>query len=109
MYKAYWVTDKNEMTLFPTIYAVVTNNTKMNPQEVMAFYEKRGASENFTKEFKNDFNGGILSHKRFEENEIQFLTSSLAYNVYHLFQNDILDDDDKKMWLFVTTNGFEAS
>ena len=97
VYKTYWVSDKNQMTLFPAIYAVVTNDSKMSSRKVTAFYEKRGASENFTKELKNDFNGGTLSHQRFEENEIQFLISSLAYNVYHLFQNDVLDDDDKKM------------
>ena len=31
----------------------------------MDFFEQRGASENFAKELKNDFNGGRISHKDF--------------------------------------------
>ena len=38
---------------------------KKTAEEIMDFYEQRGASENFTKELKNDFNGGRISHKDF--------------------------------------------
>lgn len=42
------------------------------------------------KNLKDDFNGGIFSHKEFVKNEIDFLISSLAYNLYHVFQQTIL-------------------
>lgn len=61
----------------------------------MNFYEQRGASENFTKELKNDFNGGRVSHKDFVKNEMEFLISSISYNIFHVFQNEILENEDK--------------
>ncbi len=42
----------------------------------------------YKKELKDDFNGGILSHKEFVKNEMDFLISSLAYNLYHVFQTN---------------------
>ena len=68
----------------------------------MHFYELRGASENFTKEFKNDFDGARVSHKEFWANEMDFLISAFAYNIFHLFQNMILKDSDKS----ITMNTF---
>ena len=70
--------------------------------EAMHFYELRGASENFTKELKNDFNGARVSHKEFWENEMDFLISAYAYNLFHLFQNQILKDSDQS----ITMNTF---
>ena len=69
--------------LVPVVYCIITNDYVISPKEVMDFYEARGNSENFTKELKDDFNGGILSHKEFVKNEIDFLISSLAYNLFH--------------------------
>lgn len=63
----------------------------------MDFYEARGNSENFTKELKDDFDAGTLSHREFEKNEMEFLISSLSYNLYHIFQNQILEKEDKKI------------
>ena len=61
----------------------------------MDFYEARGASENFTKELKQDFNAAILSHKKFIKNEMEFLISSYAYNLFHMFQWEVLEESDK--------------
>ena len=98
VYKAYRAPEKDGATqLFPTVYSVVTNDCDLSPVEVMDFYEERGNSENFTKELKDDFNGGTLSHDTFIKNEFDFLLSSLAYNIYHLFQLDILEGNDHKI------------
>ena len=55
--KAYTVMQNGQITFFPVVYAVVTNDQKCSPKEGMHFCELRGASENFTKELKNDFDG----------------------------------------------------
>ena len=68
----------------------------------MDFYELRGASENFTKQLKNDFDAGHLSHSGFLENEMQFLISSMAYNLFHIFQDTILAGNDRS----ITMNTF---
>ena len=44
---------------------------------------------------KINFNGGNLSHKEFVKNEMDFLISSLAYNLYHVFQQTILEEKDQ--------------
>ena len=36
--------------------------------------------------------GGNPSHKEFVKNEMDFLISSLAYNLYHVFQQTILEE-----------------
>lgn len=97
VYKAYWVSENGQLSLIPIIYAVVTNDETSTPKEVMDFYEARGSSENFTKELKDDFNAGTLSHHYFYENEMEFLISCLSYNLFHLFQNTVLLAEDKKI------------
>ena len=100
VYKAYWVVDQhNQQELIPVIYAVVTNDTKHDAKYVMDFYEARGASENFNKELKNDFNAGILSHESFNANDFEFLIKSLSYNLYHIFQMEVLEKDDQKLMM----------
>ena len=97
-YKAYHVMDQHgQVSLLPVIYCVITNQENGSPKSVMDFYEERGNSENFTKELKDDFNGGKLSHREFLKNEIEFLISSLSYNIFHMFQNMILENDDRKI------------
>ena len=97
VYKAYWVEEDGQLRLLPEIYAIVTNDTDSTPEEAMKFYEKRGTTENFNKEFKGDFHAGTLSHQKFLENELEFLLCSLSYNVFHMFQNTVLIGEDKKL------------
>lgn len=84
-----------QLSLFPSIYCVITNQDYGDPKSIMNFYEARGMSENFTKELKNDFNGGTLSHKDFNKNEMEFLFSSYAYNLFHMFQWETLEGNEK--------------
>ena len=88
VYKAYRSIDQNgQISLFPEIYAVMTNCLEWSPCHILRFYEQRGNSENFTKELKDDFGAGTLSHPKFLSNELEFLLKAWAYNLYHLFLN----------------------
>ena len=88
VYKAYRSIDQNgQISLFPEIYAVMTNCLEWSPRHILRFYEQRGNSENFTKELKDDFGAGTLSHPKFLSNELEFLLKAWAYNIYHLFLN----------------------
>ena len=102
LYKAYYVENNGQMSLLPTIYAIVTNDEDISPYDGMSFYEARGTSENYTKELKTDFDAVHLSHSDFTANEMQFLISALSYNLFHFFQNTILEDTD----LTITANTF---
>lgn len=93
------MTFTNQQELIPVIYAVVTNDTEYDAKYVMNFYEARGASENFNKELKNDFNAGTLSHESFNTNDFEFLIKSLAYNLYHIFQMEVLEKDDQNLMM----------
>ena len=63
VYKAFRLEKGGMLQLVPMVYCIITNDFEKSPKEAMDFYEARGNSENFTKELKDDFNGGILSHK----------------------------------------------
>ena len=88
VYKAYRSIDQDgQISLFPEIYAVMTNCLEWSACHILRFYEQRGNSENFTKELKDDFGAGTLSHPKFLSNELEFLLKAWAYNIYHLFLN----------------------
>ena len=95
VYKAFHLEKDGMLQLVPMVYCIITNDFEKSPKEAMDFYEARGNSENFTKELKDDFNGGNPSHKEFVKNEMDFLISSLAYNLYHVFQQTILEEKDQ--------------
>ena len=95
VYKAFHLEKGGMLQLVPVVYCIITNDFEKSPKEAMDFYEARGNSENFTKELKDDFNGGNPSHKEFVKNEMDFLISSLAYNLYHVFQQTILEEKDQ--------------
>ena len=88
VYKAYRSIDQDgQISLFPEIYAGMTNCLEWSACHILRFYEQRGNSENFTKELKDDFGAGTLSHPKFLSNELEFLLKAWAYNIYHLFLN----------------------
>lgn len=95
VYKAFRLEKGGMLQLVPMVYCIITNDFEKSPKKAMDFYEARGNSENFTKELKDDFNGGNPSHKEFVKNEMDFLISSLAYNLYHVFQQTILEEKDQ--------------
>lgn len=83
--------------VIPHVFAVITNDTWSSVSEVIDFYCLRGASENSTKELKNDFFANTLSHAGFHANALEFFIKSLAYNLFHLFQLMVLEDGDRVM------------
>ena len=95
VYKAFRLEKDGMISLLPMIYCIITNDFEKSPKEAMEFYEARGNSENFTKELKDDFNGGLLSYKEFVKNEMDFLISSLSYNLYHIYQKVVLEGKDQ--------------
>ena len=96
IYKIFPAEDK-QLTMFPVIYCIITNDMNRSCKEICDFYEERGNSENFTKELKDDFNGSNVGHHDFEKNCFQFMISSLCYNIYHLFRLTILEGKDLQM------------
>ncbi|WP_342367264.1 IS1380 family transposase, partial [Holdemanella porci] len=58
VYKAFRLEKGGMLQLVPMVYCIITNDFEKSPKEAMDFYEARGNSENFTKELKDDFNGG---------------------------------------------------
>ena len=90
-------TDKeNQICLIPHVFGVITN-LEDDPRKVIEFYCQRGNSENFTKELKNDFGANTLSHEQFVKNAFEFFTKSLAYNLFQIFRNLVLEGEDQKM------------
>ena len=86
-----------QICLIPHIFAVITNDHESSVEEVINFYCQRGASENFTKELKSDFFGNTLSHSSFHANALEFFMKALAYNLFHFFQQLVLEGEDKTL------------
>lgn len=86
-----------QLCLIPHVFAVITNDLESSAEEVISFYCQRGASENFTKELKDDFGANTLSHKDFHPNALDFFIKALAYNLFHMFQLLVLEGSDRVM------------
>lgn len=86
-----------QICLIPHVFAVITNDLDSSVIEVIQFYCQRGASENFTKELKDDFFANTLSHSGFHANALEFFLKALAYNLFHFFQQMVLEDADKTL------------
>lgn len=83
----------NKMTID---YTFVVTNMKASPKDVISFYCKRGAMENFIKECKNGFNFESMSHSSFVANSFKLQVLSLAYNLVNVFKRLCLNGKFKK-------------
>lgn len=106
VFKVFPAQDK-QLTMFPVIYCIITNDMKRSCEDICDFYEERGNSENFTKELKDDFNGDNVGHHDFEKNCFQFMISSLCYNFYHLFRILVLEGKDQKIRMNTFRNKYQ--
>lgn len=79
------------------VQAMTADLPEMTSKESISTYCQRGNSENFTKELKDDFRAGKLSSGKFVQNEFQFLLCGIAYNIFHLFQCEILEGNDQRI------------
>ncbi len=62
VYKAYRSIDQDgQISLFPEIYAVMTNCLEWSACHILRFYEQRGNSENFTKAYRSIDQDGQIS------------------------------------------------
>jgi len=78
--------------LFPEYYFFL-NNSQKTSEEVCAFYNKRGTSENYIKESKMDCGFERLSCKTFWANAFRFQCAVLTYNINNLFRRTILPEE----------------
>ena len=106
VFKVFPAQDK-QLTMFPVIYCIITNDMKRSCEDICDFYEERGNSENFTKELKDDFDGDNVGHHDFEKNCFQFMISSLCYNFYHLFRILVLEGKDQKIRMNTFRNKYQ--
>ncbi len=69
-------------------YFCFVTNTDLPAEAVVAFYEKRGNAENYTKEAKYDMAVGHLLLRSFWAKEAIFQLMMMAYNLFLLFKMD---------------------
>jgi len=72
-------------------YKVITTNLDFEPEEVVKWYDARGEySENRIKELKRGFSMERMPSFFFKANAIFFSIGCLAYNLFRIFQLNIL-------------------
>ncbi len=78
-------------------YKVIATNLDFEAEEVVKWYEARGEySENRIKELKNGFSMERMPSSYFKANAVFFSIGSLAYNLFRIFQLNILPKEYKK-------------
>jgi hypothetical protein len=65
--------------------AIITNDNQMSDQEVVYFYNQRGACEKIFDEMNNDFGWGNLPFSFLEENTVYMLITAMCRNFYFYF------------------------
>ena len=72
------------------LYTFVVTNMDSAPEEMVAFYCKRGNMENMIKECKNGFDFGAVSSSTMLVNANRLKIHALAYNIFNLFRRLVL-------------------
>lgn len=62
--------------------AIITNDERMSDQEVIEFYNQRGASEKIFDEMNNDFGWSSLPFSFLEHNTVYMLITAMCRNFY---------------------------
>lgn len=62
--------------------AIITNDWDMSEQQIISFYNERGASERIFDEMNNDFGWGNLPFSFLEENTVYMLLTAICRNFY---------------------------
>lgn len=62
--------------------AIITNDSQMNDQEVIEFYNQRGSSEKIFDEMNNDFGWANLPFSFLEHNTVYMLITAMCRNFY---------------------------
>jgi hypothetical protein len=78
-------------------YTVIATNRTERPEEVVEWYNQRSdKSENRIKELKIGFSMERMPCGQFKANAVFFRIGVIAYNLYKLFVNNVLDKSWKK-------------
>jgi hypothetical protein len=73
-------------------YCIATNDNDLTSQEIIKLHRQRGeTSENKIKELKNGFNMSYLPTSNFEANAFYFSIGTLAYNLFLLFKQILVE------------------
>lgn len=74
--------------------AIITNEWSMSDEEIVWFYNQRGASEKIFDEMNNDFGWGNLPFSYLEENTVYMLITAMCRNFYLYFLNKVASKVD---------------
>ena len=72
------------------MYTFIVTNMDGAPEELIRFYCKRGAMENFIKESKNGFDFAAVSSQSKIVNANRVQIHALAYNIFNWFKRLVL-------------------
>lgn len=81
------------------LYTFIVTNMESSPEDVIRFYCKRGAMENFIKESKSGFHMDAMSSSSMTVNANKLQISVLAYNLFNWFRRLVLPANMRKLWI----------
>ena len=79
------------------IYTFIVTNMEASPEELIRFYCKRGAMENFIRESKYGFHMDSMSSHSMVVNANKLQISMLAYNLFNWFRRLVLPKSFQKL------------
>lgn len=79
--------DDSQINLFSgeayNYYGIITNDYKLDNNQIVSFYNQRGAKEKEFDILKNDFCWGSLPFSKLEQNTVFLLITAMCRNLYH--------------------------
>lgn len=87
-------------------HTFIVTNMEASPKDVIKFYCKRGAMENFIKECKNGFGFNNMSNRKFISNSNKLQQLTLAYNLINWLRRLCFTDDLKPLRVETIRNQF---
>lgn len=79
--------DDGQINLFSgeayNYYGIITNDYELGNNEIVSFYNQRGAKEKEFDVLKNDFCWGNLPFSKLEQNTVFLLITAMCRNLYH--------------------------
>lgn len=87
-------------------HTFIVTNMEASPKDVVKFYCKRGAMENFIKECKNGFGFNNMSNRKFIANSNKLQQLMLAYNLINWLRRLCFTKDTKSLRIETIRNQF---
>lgn len=76
-------------------YPIITNDTDLTDDQVIYFYNQRGAVEREFDVLKNDFGWSKMPFSRIEDNTVYLIFTAICRNLYHYIINSFSKLSDK--------------